>query len=67
MIPFFCSHHEHNWYMAGGQYPGDRAQALRLRGVLDVLRHVHLRSATTRAGLARELGLSRGSATEIMA
>ncbi|MGI8332249.1 ROK family transcriptional regulator [Actinomadura scrupuli] len=53
--------------MAGGQYLGERARALRLRGALDVLRHVHLRSATTRAGLARELGLSRGSATEIMA
>jgi predicted NBD/HSP70 family sugar kinase len=53
--------------MARGQYPGDRAQAFRLRGALDVLRHVHLMSPATRAGLARELGLSRGSATEIMA
>lgn len=53
--------------MAHGQYPGDRARALRLRGALDVVRHVHQRSATTRADLTRELGLSRGSATEIMA
>ncbi|GAA3216547.1 ROK family transcriptional regulator [Actinocorallia longicatena] len=40
--------------------------ALRLRGLLEVLRHVHAAPAVTRAGLARELGLSRSSATEIV-
>nr|BFE81484.1 ROK family transcriptional regulator [Planobispora longispora] len=35
--------------------------------MLDVLRHVHLHPETTRAELARDLGLSRGSATEIVA
>lgn len=42
-----------------------RAYAIRARGLVDVLRHVHDNPATTRADLARELGLSRGSATEI--
>ncbi|MFB9892168.1 ROK family transcriptional regulator [Planobispora takensis] len=44
-----------------------RARALQVRGMLDVLRHVHLHPETTRAELARDLGLSRGSATEILA
>ncbi|WP_084780411.1 ROK family transcriptional regulator [Planobispora rosea] len=44
-----------------------RARALHVRGMLDVLRHVHLHPETTRAELARDLGLSRGSATEIVA
>lgn len=36
-----------------------------MRGLLDVLREVHAQPATTRADLARGLGLSRGLASEI--
>ena len=42
-----------------------RARASQVRGMLDVLRHVHAYPATTRAELARDLGLSRGLASEI--
>jgi len=42
-----------------------RARASQVRGMLDVLRHVHAYPATTRAELARNLGLSRGLASEI--
>ncbi|XRQ05573.1 ROK family protein [Actinomadura welshii] len=41
------------------------ARALRSQGALAVLRHVHAHPRATRAGAARALGLSSGSATEI--
>ncbi|GGK85425.1 xylose repressor [Sphaerisporangium melleum] len=44
-----------------------RARAIQVQGMLAVLRHVHAHPATTRARLARDLGLSRGSAAEIIA
>jgi predicted NBD/HSP70 family sugar kinase len=44
-----------------------RAEALRLQGALAVLRYVHRWPGTTRAELARALGLSSGSAAEITA
>jgi predicted NBD/HSP70 family sugar kinase len=44
-----------------------RARALRRQGALAVLRHVHADPGVTRAELARALGLSSGSATEIAA
>ncbi|WP_214410900.1 ROK family transcriptional regulator [Sphaerisporangium fuscum] len=43
-----------------------RARAIQVQGMLAVLRHVHAHPSTTRAQLARDLGLSRGSATEIV-
>lgn len=43
-----------------------RARAIQSQGVLEVLRHVHENPLTTRAELARTLGLSRGSAAEII-
>ena len=42
-----------------------RARASQVRGMLDLLRHVHEHPSTTRAEVARELGLSRGLASEI--
>jgi predicted NBD/HSP70 family sugar kinase len=44
-----------------------QAQALRLQGMLAVLRQVHAHPGSTRAALARALSLSSGSATEITA
>ncbi|MFC4532671.1 ROK family transcriptional regulator [Sphaerisporangium dianthi] len=44
-----------------------RARAIQVQGMLAVLRHVHAHPETTRAQLARDLGLSRSSATEIVA
>ncbi|MGP4021871.1 ROK family transcriptional regulator [Actinomadura sp. 3N407] len=41
------------------------ARALRSQGALAVLRHVHAHPSATRADVARALGLSSGSATEI--
>jgi predicted NBD/HSP70 family sugar kinase len=42
-----------------------RARAIQVRGMLDVLRHVHAHPSITRAGLARDLRLSRSTASEI--
>jgi predicted NBD/HSP70 family sugar kinase len=44
-----------------------QARTLRRQGALAVLRHVHGHPGVTRAELARSLGLSSGSATEIAA
>ncbi|WP_432824845.1 ROK family protein [Dactylosporangium sp. CA-092794] len=43
-----------------------RAEALRVQGALALLRHAHAHPGVTRAEAAASLGLSSGSATEIM-
>jgi predicted NBD/HSP70 family sugar kinase len=43
-----------------------RAEALRVQGALALLRHAHAHPGVTRAEAAATLGLSSGSATEIM-
>ncbi|GAA2393403.1 ROK family protein [Dactylosporangium salmoneum] len=43
-----------------------RAEALRVQGALALLRHAHAHPGVTRAEAAAHLGLSSGSATEIM-
>ena len=43
-----------------------RARAIQIQGMLEVLGYVHEHPLTTRAELARTLGLSRGSAAEII-
>jgi len=45
---------------------GHRAEALRAQGALALLRHAHAHPGITRAEAAAQLGLSSGSATEIM-
>jgi predicted NBD/HSP70 family sugar kinase len=42
-----------------------RADAIRMRGLVEVVRHVHTHPQITRAELARDLGITRGSAAEI--
>ncbi|WP_344951759.1 ROK family transcriptional regulator [Actinomadura miaoliensis] len=49
------------------QQTAHRARSQRRQGALAVLRHVHAHPAATRADVARALGLSSGSATEITA
>jgi predicted NBD/HSP70 family sugar kinase len=46
--------------------PGHRAETLRVQGALAMLRYAHRHPGTTRAQAAASLGLSSGSATEIM-
>ncbi|MEV6932642.1 hypothetical protein AB0M46_50260, partial [Dactylosporangium sp. NPDC051485] len=43
-----------------------RAEALRVQGALALLRHAHAHPGVTRAEAAARLGLSSGSAAEIM-